>query len=86
MKDIKTLLYEANINESKNEITEDNLLAILLMAKCLLDETCLYSAEIRVNKVNPTMSDGQIYDFAKFLVDDKRAQRAFNIRHLYFGN
>lgn len=24
MKDIKTLLYEANINESKNEITKDN--------------------------------------------------------------
>lgn len=85
MKDIKTLLYEANINEGKNEITEDNLLAILLMAKCLMDETCLYTYEIQTAKVNPTMSDGQIYDFARFLVDDKRAQRAFNLRRLYFG-
>lgn len=86
MKDIRTLLSEATVNEGKNELTNDDLLAILLMAKCILDETCLYSAEIRVNKVNPTMSDGQIYDFAKFLVDDKRVQKAFNLRRLYFGN
>ena len=86
MKDIKTLLYKANINESKNEITEDNLLAILCMVRCLLDETCLYSAEIRVNKVNPTMSEDKIYDFAKFLIDDKRAQKTFNLRQFYFGN
>ena len=74
MKDIKTLLNEANASENKNELTEDNLLAILSMTVCILDDSRSYSLELQANKVKPTLEEKQVYSYAKFLLNDKRAQ------------
>lgn len=78
MKDIKTLLNEANSNDNKTELTEDNLLAILSMAACMVDDDCPYEDMLKDNKLNPTLSENQVYSYAKFLLNDKRAQKLLN--------
>ena len=66
MKDIIT-----KINESKEGISKDNILAIMCAVKTLLNDNANYSLEIKTKKINPDMSQKDIFDAAQIIIDQK---------------
>ena len=59
------------INEAKEGISKDNILAIMCAVKTLLDDNANYSLEIKTKKLNPDMSQKDIFDAAQIIIDQK---------------
>lgn len=65
MKDIIT-----KINESLSDtLSKDNLLAIMCAVKCLMYDNTNFSLELKTKKIKPSLSEKDIFDAAKILID-----------------
>jgi len=65
MKDIITKINES----SSNTLSKDNLLGIMCAVKCLIADNANFSLELKTNKIKPTLSEKDMFDAAKILID-----------------